>query len=254
MAANAKDDSFAEYAKLSRSGRLNSLFNMPQGSAAMSRSIYNNNAIALHTILPGNNPISNALKRNKNLLGKHMFAVGYHNTTYNGYRMVTKDDWINPKIQAAIVMAHQRDRGWPLLEKPLVCKGPLFVAEGYAKIDGATIIEVGHNYDSASPQKLNGMYSAVNNNSKKKWTEKPPMNNNSRKKLIEKTPEKNREQPAMGPFNMEPPPWGWTVFETTAVRGNYPCLYVINDTAGGGKKTHRRKKSKRSKKVRTRKH
>ena len=152
------------------------------------------------------------------------FAIGkYHNDdTYDkGWRMATAADWVNPKFQAKLVQAHQAGGGWALLEEPLVCDNVLYVAEGPVRIDGAYVIEVGHNWSES--QELRGVYPAMNHRTDVAWT---------------------TTEPALGNT--------WTVVQVSTY-DNVPCLFVRDLPESGGKKTRRRKGSRKQKRG-TRKH
>jgi hypothetical protein len=100
------------------------------------------------------------------------FAIGKYDTAYgDGWRRVTAAEWRNPAFQAALVQAHQEGGGWPLLEEPLVCNNRLCVAEGWVRIDGWAVFEVGYIYPS---QQLRGVYPAMNYDAKVAWTTTAP--------------------------------------------------------------------------------
>jgi hypothetical protein len=158
------------------------------------------------------------------------FAIGKYNKAKlygtDGWRMATKDDWTNSEFQAALVEAHQKGKGWPLLENPLECNGGLRVAEGPVQINGGYVVEVGFN----NFQQLNGVYPAMNLSTHAAWTANPPAPSNN-----------------------------WTVMAGNGF--DCPCLFVKNEASaavafGGSRRSRRHKRSIRVKKQkkRTRKH
>ena len=174
----------------------------------------------------------NVTKRDRNLMGNSpQFAVGYHSKVYPGYRMATATEWTNPEFQAALVQAHQAGGGWPLLEEPLECNDGLYVAEGYVRIDGAFVVEVGYTFGS---QQLRGVYPAMNYNTKVAWTTTAPALGNN-----------------------------WTIWALDVkkyISSPPPCLFVhesYNPAPGGGSRQSRRHKRRnyvKKQKKRTRKH
>jgi len=64
------------------------------------------------------------------------------------------------QFRAALILAHQKGGGWPLLEDSLVCNNSLYVHEGEVKINGEYVVEDGFNI--LSPQKLHNVYPAMN--------------------------------------------------------------------------------------------
>ena len=129
------------------------------------------------------------------------FAIGkYHNDdTYDkGWRRATAAQWGDPAFQAKLVQAHREGGGWPLLEEPLVCDNVLYVAEGPVRIDGAYVIEVGHNWSKS--QKLRGVYPAMNMTTQVAWTTTAPALGNT-----------------------------WTVAQASTY-DNVPCLFVRDES------------------------
>jgi hypothetical protein len=61
--------------------------------------------------------------------------VGAHGTAYPNYRPLTRADWRDAATAARLIAAHQQHGGWPLLQTPLRCHGPLCVAEGFAQVN-----------------------------------------------------------------------------------------------------------------------
>ena len=140
------------------------------------------------------------------------FAIGKYDKYYgDGWRQATAAELTNPAFQAALVQAHQARGGWPLLEEPLICNEGLCVAEGIVQIDGKYVVEVGH----TGSQQLRGVYPAMNRRTQVAWTTTAPALGNN-----------------------------WTVYECDGV--DYPCLFV-KESASGGKKTRRRKASRKQK-------
>ena len=85
-------------------------------------------------------------------------------------------------------MAHQIGKGWPLLEDPLECDNILYVAEGNVLIDKALVVSVRYDdrlehpfgyYHIPSHKALYEKYSAMNNDTDKKWIDKPPTSGNN---------------------------------------------------------------------------
>ena len=107
-----------------------------------------------------------------------MFAVGYYNGKYPGYRKVKAAEWTNPEFHAALVQAHQAGDGWPLLEEDLVCKNPLCVAKGWAMLDDHYIVQLGYypNTVKSNPKilrkALGDTYNVFNLGDELSWTEK----------------------------------------------------------------------------------
>ena len=120
------------------------------------------------------------------------FKVGIYDKTYPGWRRVIATEWTDPVFQAQLVAAHEEGGGWPLLEEPLLCKTALNVEEGWARIDGERIVEVGY---TDGTQQLRGIYPAMNFKTLVAWTTTAPTLGNN-----------------------------WTV--KTRIELDYPCLFV----------------------------
>ena len=155
------------------------------------------------------------------------YAIGYYYGVYAGWRKATKADWKNPEFQAALVQAHQKGGGWPLLEKPFICNGTLFVNEAHVYINGMRIFEV----DGAStkvkrknPHRLDTIYSAAD----------PTIFFQKNKSVT------------------------WTYKDEKPISSyNPPCLFVKEASAKGGRRTHRKHSKnhlKKHKKTRIRRH
>lgn len=99
------------------------------------------------------------------------FKVGIYDKTYPGWHRATAADWKNSEFQKALVQAHQEGGGWPLLEEPLLCNTALNVEEGWARIDGERIVEVGY---TNGTQQLRGVYPAMNFGTEVAWTTTAP--------------------------------------------------------------------------------
>ena len=59
----------------------------------------------------------NKYKENSNFAVDSDFAVGRYDATYPGWRKVTKDDLKEYRFQIDLLTAHQKNGGWPFLEK-----------------------------------------------------------------------------------------------------------------------------------------
>jgi hypothetical protein len=111
------------------------------------------------------------------------FAIGYGDKEYEGWRRMTKAQWQDVAWQAQLVDTHEQRGGWPLLEEPLECEYMLRLAEGYAMISGAYVVEVGWNGYAA--QQLRGRYPAMKFDFHEKawttmaWTTMAPMVGNN---------------------------------------------------------------------------
>ena len=89
------------------------------------------------------------------------FGIGKYNNEYDdGWRQATATEWMTLQFRAALILAHQKGGGWPLLEDSLVCNNSLYVHEGEVKINGEYVVEDGFNI--LSPQKLHNVYPAMN--------------------------------------------------------------------------------------------
>jgi hypothetical protein len=223
-------DPFAAYSQGDPNGHLKTLLGMPQASTSVFTGVNKTqHGVPLFLLEPNNgkNPVPTALRRNLSKIPEdHMFAVGYRNTIYPGWRLMTEAEWKTRENQAKLVEEHQRNIGWPLLETPLESFGYLHVNNGLATINGNERIINAHTILNASLPKskdnlLDDMYLAMNDSTKIPWTTKPPK-----------------------------PGKKWGIFELRSQFGNPPALFVKKNTAVGGKKTRRRKSSKKSKKVR----
>ena len=149
------------------------------------------------------------------------FAIGKYNKAQSygkDWRMATEADWMNRAFQVALVKAHQKGGGWPLLEEPLICNRTLYVAEGFVMINGASVAEVG--YNPRNPEEYNNflfhVYPAMNQDTQVTWTTLAPSAGAN-----------------------------WTVARALTY-SNPPCLFV-KESASGGKKTCRRKGSRKQK-------
>ena len=64
-----------------------------------------------------------------------MFVVGHYDSVTSDYRHATPGDWTNPQFQAALVEAHQKHGGWPILDElPFYANSPLCVDGAEAKV------------------------------------------------------------------------------------------------------------------------
>ena len=180
-----------------------------QPSLAAPSSALSNSALINVSINP---PVASSLE----------FAIGKYNKAQSygekGWRMATEADWTDPVFQAALVQAHRKNRGWALLEEPLVCNRTLYVAEGFVMINGASVAEVG--YNPRNPEEDNNLlfdvYPAMNQDTQVPWTTLAPSAGAN-----------------------------WTVARALTY-SNPPCLFV-KESASGGKKTRRRKGSRKQK-------
>jgi hypothetical protein len=100
------------------------------------------------------------------------FAIGKYNSDYGqGWRKATAADWTDSKFQKELVEDHNNNGGWFLLEEPLVCDAPLYVAKGMVQIDNIAVAEIKHLYDN---HQLKGVYTAKNYLTNEAWTTHPP--------------------------------------------------------------------------------
>ena len=101
------------------------------------------------------------------------FGIGKYNNEYDdGWRQATATEWMTLQFRAALILAHQKGGGWPLLEDSLVCNNSLYVHEGEVKINGEYVVEDGFNI--LSPQQLHNVYPAMNFGTKVSWTRMLP--------------------------------------------------------------------------------
>jgi hypothetical protein len=100
------------------------------------------------------------------------FGIAHYNTKFtDGWRHATMEEWKTDSFQAALILAHIKDKGWAILETSLNCNNSLYVHEGEVKINDSFVVEVG--FDGT--QQLRGVYSAMNfTKGGKPWTEMLP--------------------------------------------------------------------------------
>ena len=125
--------------------------------------------------------------------------------------MATSADWTDPAFQAALVQAHREGKGWALLEEHLLITGSLCVAEGYVRIDGARVVEVGRIARNRFTfyRQLRGVYPAKNFDTMVAWTTTAPALGNNWTVLAWPDQSANPRVPAQ-----------WILFDET------PCIYV----------------------------
>ena len=180
------------------------------------------------------------------------YAVGYYNGSYPGWRQVEAKEWTNPTFQAALVQAHQEGGGWPLLEEPLLCNGSLYVVEGYVKIDGAYVVPK----ECYHSEVVSTVYSATNYDTEVSWTTTAPMPGNNW--TVEYMKSSNYEQISKlnpiclfvkSPNKKE----SRLIFRSNPELNLVPITNTVPVSETGGKKTRRRKGSRKQKRG-TRKH
>jgi hypothetical protein len=119
-------------------GRLPEAYRMPGLGAAFASSLTeNSNGSALALMVPNeaDPEFIKSIMRNRPLMGREKFAVGYYSGKKDpGWRRLTPDEWFNPEIQKELVEAHEKNGGWGLLDNPLTCVGPLHIDGGYVTI------------------------------------------------------------------------------------------------------------------------